>query len=73
LPNWPPYWWIENDRLQGNPTEHLGIVGKNINSTPGAAVPGWTFEPILPTITDKVCQYIRQRAKEDSRSSCTSR
>jgi len=64
VPNWPPYCWIENDRLQGNPTEHLGIVGKNINSTPGAAMPGWKFEPILPTITDKVCQYIRQRAED---------
>ncbi len=64
VPNWPPYCWIENDRLQGNPTEHLGIVGKNINSTPGAAMPGWKFEPILPTITDKVCQYIRRRAED---------
>ncbi len=65
VPNWPPYCWIENDRLQGNPTEHLGIVGKNINSQAGAAMPGWKFEPILPTITDKVCQYIRQQAKSD--------
>jgi arylsulfatase A-like enzyme len=65
VPNWPPYCWIENDRLQGNPTEQLGIVGKNINSKPGAAMPGWKFEPILPTITDKVCQYIQKQAKSD--------
>ncbi len=65
VPNWPPYCWIENDRLQGKPTEHLGVVGKNINSKAGPAVPGWKFEPILPTITDKVCRYIEQRAGDN--------
>lgn len=65
VPNWPPYCWIENDRLQGNPTAHLGVVGKNINSKAGPALPGWKFEPILPTITDKACQFIQQQAKSD--------
>ena len=64
VPNWPPYCWIKNNRLQGNPTERLGVLGKNINSKAGPAVPGWTFEPVLPTITDKVCQYIGQRGQD---------
>ncbi len=65
VPNWPPYCWIENDRLQGNPTERLGIVGKNINSKPGPAMAGWQVEPLRRTITDQACLYMLQRAKAD--------
>ena len=66
VPNWPPYCWIENDRLQGDPTEHLPIVAENykINALGGAAMPNWKFEPILPTITDKACRYITRRGED---------
>ena len=29
----------------------------------GPAVPGWKLEAILPTITDKSCEFIRRQAK----------
>ena len=36
-------------------------------------VPGWQFDQILPTLTEKAVEYIGQRGATTSRSSCTFR
>ncbi len=78
VPNWPPYCWIENDRLQGIPTEYLSAEklppssgpnvgfgryrdGMDVASLPGPALPGWTFEPLLPTLGDRACEHVAER------------
>jgi arylsulfatase A-like enzyme len=64
-PNGPPYCFIENDHTVGIPTVPLPkeFLGHNLASKPGLALPGWKLEEILPTITDKACNYIATRAK----------
>jgi arylsulfatase A len=64
VPNWPPYVWIENDRLQGMPSDLMKADSSNGVSA-GPATPGWRFERVLPTITQKCVDYIEERAKED--------
>lgn len=62
VPNWPPYVWIENDRLQGNPADTMKADSSNGVSA-GPATPGWQFEKVLPTITQKCVDYISERSK----------
>ncbi|EDY15821.1 Cerebroside-sulfatase [Chthoniobacter flavus Ellin428] len=65
VPNYPPYCFIENDHTVGIPTEPLPakLLGHNLASKGGPALPGWKLEAILPAITDKACDFIRQQAK----------
>lgn len=64
-PNFPPYCFIENDRTVGIPTAPLPetLLKNNMASKPGPARPGWKLEAILPTITDKACDFVRRQAK----------
>jgi arylsulfatase A-like enzyme len=71
-PNYPPYCYIENDRLQGNPTAVFegGNMQKSsnpafgpIDSRPGPAMPGWKQEDVLPEITTRAAKYIEERGK----------
>ncbi len=64
VPNWPPFVWIENDRLQGVPSDMMEQDASNGVSS-GPAMPGWQFEDVLPTITKKCVDYIANRAKKD--------
>jgi arylsulfatase A-like enzyme len=64
VPNWPPYVWIENDRLQGVPTDKM-VKDPSNGVSSGLAMPGWQFEDVLPTITQKCVDYVGQRAKEE--------
>ncbi len=65
VPNYPPYCFIENDHTVGIPATSLpkGLLGHNMASVAGPALPGWSLEAILPTITDKACGFIATRAK----------
>ncbi|MDX9978829.1 MAG: arylsulfatase [Lentisphaeria bacterium] len=64
IPNWPPYCFIENDRTVGIPSEFLPsrLVGNNLASYSGPAMPYWHFEQLLPTWAKKAGQYIGERA-----------
>lgn len=64
VPNWPPYCFIENDRTVGIPSELLPsrLVGDNLASYSGPAMPYWHFEQLLPTWARKADQYIAARA-----------
>lgn len=68
VPNWPPFCFIENDRTVGIPSvllpdRFLGAEPR-MASLPGPALPDWRFGDILPTITDRACEFIRQCAKD---------
>jgi arylsulfatase A-like enzyme len=65
VPNYPPYCFIENDHTVGLPTAQLParLLGHNLASKAGPALPGWKLEEILPTITDKSCAYITDHAR----------
>jgi arylsulfatase A len=64
VPNWPPYCYIENDRTVGIPSEFLParLVGDNLASYSGPAMPYWHFEQLLPTWAMKADRYIEERA-----------
>jgi arylsulfatase A-like enzyme len=63
VPNFPPYLWIENDRLQGDPS-----VPKpsEMFGHPGPMIPGWKLEDILPSLAEKSAEWIEAQAKEDT-------
>lgn len=65
VPNWPPYCFIEDDRTVGIPSEYgdPDLFGKNMASKQGPAVKGWKLEPILPTLCDRLVDFIHQHAK----------
>ena len=67
VPNWPPYCFIENNRTVGIPSEFAApeLLRKNQASLQGPALAGWSLEPILPTLGDRVCQFIRDSANDE--------
>ncbi len=64
VPNWPPYCFIENNRTVGIPSEWLPerLLGDNLASFAGPAMPYWHFEQLLPTWAKKAETYIQDRA-----------
>ena len=64
VPNWPPYCFIKNNHTVGIPSEFLPsrLVGNNLASFSGPAMPYWHFEQLLPTWAKQADRYIRQRA-----------
>lgn len=67
VPNWPPFCYIEDRRTIGIPSEFLPIhlFTNNQASMQGPALEGWSFEPILPAITDRTCEWIEEFAGSD--------
>ena len=64
--NFPPYAWIENDRLVAPPDVTLrSVPGKpkegEWECRPGPARSDWDFTHALPTLTRKGVDYIRSR------------
>ncbi len=53
--NWPPYVYIENDKVLGTPD----------SKTYKATDSDWAENKVLPTITAKAVSYIEQQAKKD--------
>ena len=66
VPNWPPYCFIENDATIGTPSEFLParLLGDNLASLPGPAMPYWNFEQLLPAFARAADRYIARRAAE---------
>lgn len=52
VPNYPPYTFLENDRMLVAPTEA------------GTKAPGWKEDRILPTIVERTEKYIGERARD---------
>ena len=65
VPNWPPYCFIEDDRLLGMPSEFLpaDLLGNNQASVPGPAMADWKLEDILPALGDRACEYVTERSR----------
>ena len=70
--NFPPYTWIENDKVTEAPTltlqhpkEDFALEG-NWELRPGPAVKDWDFYKVLPTVTSKAVTFIKnqEQAKE---------
>ena len=63
VPNWPPYCFIENDRTVGIPSEWLQpqLLGNNLASLQGPAMPYWNFEQLLPAFAVKAAKYIQSK------------
>ena len=56
--NFPPYCWIENDKVTEAPSEMLDLKGTKPpegawECRPGPAVKDWDHYAVLPTLTNK--------------------
>ncbi len=60
LPNFPPYTFIENDRLTTPVTVEKP---DSMFGWPGLMKPGWRLEGVLPELTRRAVQYVEQRSK----------
>ncbi|MBX3180427.1 MAG: arylsulfatase [Candidatus Hydrogenedentes bacterium] len=64
VPNFPPFTFIENDRVVVQPTDRNTADDTIIVGYDGAPMaPGWRFDEILPTITDRAVSYVHERAR----------
>ena len=63
--NFPPYAWIENDRLVQPPDTTLTITQStkegNWEARPGPARSDWNFYENLPTLTEKATTWLEKR------------
>jgi arylsulfatase A-like enzyme len=71
VPNFPPFTFIQNDRIFIQPTDiyrnvdYQGIYMPQIfDGMPKA--PGWKFEDILPEITRRSVQFIHEQSAKDN-------
>ena len=64
VPNYPPFGFIENDRLTAQPTAHCEPNKALFLGRGGPMVPGWKFDQILPKLTEKAVEYIGRRAAD---------
>lgn len=60
LPNFPPYTFNENGRMLTAPTEQKPEA---MFGWPGAMAPGWKLEGVMPEITRRAVNHIKERAK----------
>jgi len=63
VPNYPPYAFIENDKLLQIPHH---IKPDSVFGNPGPMSSGWDLRAVMPTLTAKVEQYIDQQAQSDN-------
>lgn len=72
LPNFPPFTFIENNRVAILPTaRYKHDLTHNPNFLPAAfdgvpMAPDWHFDEILPELTRRSVRYIQERAKHDA-------
>jgi arylsulfatase A-like enzyme len=60
-PNYPPYAYMENDRIMGKPTVFYPTQ-PYADCRPGTGVEGWNLEHILPEIQQRSINYIDKAA-----------
>jgi arylsulfatase A-like enzyme len=61
VPNFPPYCFIENNRTMGIPSLEKP---DSMYGNPGNMVDGWKLEEVMPALTRKVVEYIKDEAGE---------
>lgn len=67
--NFPPYAFIENDRLLEPPTEYLALGNRstkegNWEFRPGPMVKDWDPYQVLPTLERKAVAYVKRQKKD---------
>lgn len=70
--NFPPYAWVENDKVTEAPTEIMDINDVGFETKegswefrPGPKVKDWNPSEVLPMLTKKTVDYIKNQKKED--------
>jgi len=58
VPNFPPYTFIENDRVTALPTE---MKPQGMFGDAGPMAPGWELSGVMPAITERAVRYIHER------------
>ena len=61
VPNFPPYVFIENDRVLGDPTDRMPAQK---GQRAGPMLPNWDLWAAQPTITARAVDWLEQRAAE---------
>jgi arylsulfatase A-like enzyme len=67
--NFPPYCWVENDRVTEVPTKMVSEAGfKSLEGSmefrEGPMVEGWDPYKVLPTLTDKAAEWIGKQSAD---------
>ncbi|WP_215225603.1 sulfatase family protein [Echinicola shivajiensis] len=62
VPNFPPYTFIENEKVTAFPDEEKP---KGMFGIAGAMAPGWTLDAVMPAITQKSVDYIENKVNEE--------
>lgn len=69
VPNFPPYAWIENDRVVEAPSIPYVPDPKptegNPEGRPGPMVVGWKQDAVMPTLTKRAVEWIGQQKGSD--------
>lgn len=77
VPNFPPYTWIENDRILIEPTvpftaipaptpdDEAGERMSGHDSRDGAMVEGWRLDAVMPRITERAVTWIGEQKESD--------
>lgn len=68
VPNFPPYAWIEDDRVQGAPSvpyvpAPVPAEGGH-EGRPGPMIEGWRLDAVMPELTRRAVAWLRARAGE---------
>lgn len=68
VPNFPPYAWIEDDRLPVAPTvpyapSPVPAEGQ-AEGRPGPMVEGWQQDQVMPTLQDRVVRWLTAQSRE---------
>ncbi len=66
VPNFPPYAWIEGDRVLGSTSAYYDRDKELSLNHPGVGVPDWPFNEVLTTITEKAVASIEARARQQA-------
>jgi len=62
VPNFAPYAFIENNKLQTIPKQQKP---GDMYGGPGPMAEGWSLEKVMPTITKKAVDYIEEQSKKE--------
>lgn len=77
VPNFPPYTWIENDRILTAPTvpfkpiptpqpgDEGGERMSGHDSRDGAMVDGWRLDAVMPRLTERASEWIAEQKDSD--------
>jgi arylsulfatase A len=69
VPNFPPYAWIENDRVLTPPTERLVVSPAPAEGNPecrsGPMAADWRLDAVMPKLTEKAVAWIDEQKGRD--------